>query len=170
MLGHKSRDQLELFITGSLQKLVPDDHVLARVDGVLDLGWLREEVAASYGADNGGPGIDLEVDVRLMLAGLLRGIVHDRRLLREARPMQPVGHEVEPQLLGHHPGPVHHLERQAAPPGDMLVVERPCSEVEVELDGLLASRQLWLRRDKNTLIFKDLEQIRPKFRSNVGLG
>ena len=85
MLGHKSRDQLELFITGSLEQLVPEDHVLARVDRVLDLGWLREEVADCYCTDNGRPGIDPEVAVRLMLAGLLLGIVHDRRLLREAQ-------------------------------------------------------------------------------------
>ena len=31
-----------------------------------------------------GPGIDPEVAVRLMLAGLLSGIVHDRKLMREA--------------------------------------------------------------------------------------
>jgi hypothetical protein len=37
MLGHKERDQLELFITGSLRQLIPDEHVLARVDRVLDL-------------------------------------------------------------------------------------------------------------------------------------
>ena len=85
MLGRKCRDQLELFVTGSLEQLVPEDHVLARVDRVLDLGWLREEVAGCYCADNGRPGIDPEVAVRLMLAGLLLGIVHDRRLLREAQ-------------------------------------------------------------------------------------
>jgi transposase len=85
MLGRKERDQLELFITGSLRQLVPDDHVLVRVDGVLDLSWLREEVADLYCADNGRPGIDPEVAVRLMLAGFLLGIVHDRRLMREAR-------------------------------------------------------------------------------------
>ena len=32
-----------------------------------------------------GPGIDPEVAVRLMLAGLLSGIVHDRKLMREAQ-------------------------------------------------------------------------------------
>ena len=85
MLGHKDRGQLELFIAGSLQQLVPEDHVLARVDRVLDLGWLGEEVADCYCADNGRPGIDPEVAVRLMLAGLLLGIVHDRRLMREAQ-------------------------------------------------------------------------------------
>ena len=84
-MGRKGRDQLELFITGSLEQLVPKNHVPARVDRVLDLGWLREEMAECYCADNGRPGIDPEVAVRLMLAGLLLGIVHDRRLLREAQ-------------------------------------------------------------------------------------
>ena len=85
MLGRKERDQLELFMTGSLRQLVPDDHILARVDRVLDLCWLRGEVADLYCDDNGRPGIDPEVAVRLMLAGFLLGIVHDRRLMREAQ-------------------------------------------------------------------------------------
>jgi transposase len=84
MLGRKERDQLELLLTGSLRQLVPDDHVLARVDRVLDLSWLRDEVADCYCVDDGRPGIDPEVAVRLMLAGLLSGIVHDRKLMREA--------------------------------------------------------------------------------------
>ena len=70
---------------GSLRQLVPEDHVLVRVDRVLDLGWLREEVAECYCEDNGLPGIDPEVAVRLMVAGFLLGIVHDRRLMREAQ-------------------------------------------------------------------------------------
>jgi transposase len=85
MLGRKERDQLELFMTGSLRQLVPDDHVLARVDRVLDLSWLRAEVADLYCETNGRPGIDPEVAVRLMLSGFLLGIVHDRRLMREAQ-------------------------------------------------------------------------------------
>ncbi len=76
MLGHKERDQLELFGTGSLRQLIPDEHVLARVDRVLDLSWLREEVANCYCLDDGRPGIDPEVSVRLMLAGLLTGIAY----------------------------------------------------------------------------------------------
>ena len=79
-MGHKDRDQLELFIAGSLWQLVPEDRVLARVDCVFDLGWLGEEVADCYCTDNGRPGIDPKVAVRLLL-----GIVHDRRLMREAQ-------------------------------------------------------------------------------------
>ena len=46
---------------------------------------LREEVAGCYCHSDGRPGIDPEVAVRLMLAGLLCGIVHDRKLIREAQ-------------------------------------------------------------------------------------
>jgi transposase len=56
-----------------------------RVDRVLDLSWLPDAVGGLYCIDNGRPGIDPEVAVRLMLAGFLLGIVHDRRLMREAQ-------------------------------------------------------------------------------------
>ena len=85
MLGSKPRGQSELLVAGSLRDFVPDHHVLARVDKVLDLGWLRAEVRDCYAVNGAGrPGIDPEVALRLMLAGFLVGIVHDRRLMREA--------------------------------------------------------------------------------------
>ena len=71
MLGRKEHGQLELFITGSLRQLVPDDHILARVDRVLKLSWLWPEFEGLRWENNGRPGIDPEVAVRLMLAGLL---------------------------------------------------------------------------------------------------
>ncbi len=85
MLKRRPPPQLELFVSGSLEQLVPDDHILARVDPVLDLGWLHDEVADCHCANSGRPGIDPETAVRLMLAGFLLGIVHDRRLMREAQ-------------------------------------------------------------------------------------
>ncbi|PWC26596.1 hypothetical protein CR165_22410 [Pseudoroseomonas aestuarii] len=44
MLGSRVRGQTELIMAGSLRDLIPDDHILARVDRVLDLSWLRAEV------------------------------------------------------------------------------------------------------------------------------
>ncbi len=86
MLGSRMRGQTELLMAGSLRDLIPYDHVLARVDRVLDLSWLRAEVRHLYAADGAGrPGTDPEVAVRLMLAGFLLGIAHDWRLLREAQ-------------------------------------------------------------------------------------
>jgi len=85
MLGHKARGQLELVFAGCISDFIPEDHILKRVDAVLDLSWLPGEVAGCYSAFDGRPGIDPEVAVRLMLAGLLCGIVHDRKLMREAQ-------------------------------------------------------------------------------------
>ena len=85
MLGRKEQDQLELFVAGSLRDVLPDDHVLVRIDRVCELSWLRGEVADHYCPDNGRPGVDPEIAARLMLAGFLHGIVQDRRLMREAR-------------------------------------------------------------------------------------
>jgi transposase len=85
MIGSQNRDQLEFFVCGSLRDLVPDDHILARVDRVLDLSWLKADVADLYASGVGRPGVEPEAAVRLMLAGFLLGIVHDRRLMREAQ-------------------------------------------------------------------------------------
>ncbi len=85
MIGNQERWQEDLFVAGPLRDLIPDDHILKRVDKVLDLSWLRGEVKDCYCVDNGRPGIDPEAAVRLMLAGLFQGIVHDRKLMREAQ-------------------------------------------------------------------------------------
>jgi transposase len=74
-----------LFVAGPLSSLVPDDHVLKQVDKILDLSWLRDEVKDLYSSFQGRPGIDPEAAVRLMLAGFFQGIVHDRKLMREAQ-------------------------------------------------------------------------------------
>jgi hypothetical protein len=59
MLGRRGPEQYEFF-AGSLRDLIPDEHVLARVDRVLDLSWLRDEVAGLYSAETGRPSIDPE--------------------------------------------------------------------------------------------------------------
>jgi transposase len=51
---------------------------------VLDLSWLRAAVVDLYCPDHGRPSMAPEVAVRLMLAGSLLGVAHDRKLMREA--------------------------------------------------------------------------------------
>ncbi len=85
MVGNQDRWREDIFVACPLRDLVPDDHVLKRVDRVLDLSWLREEVADCYCSDNGRPSIDPEAALRLMLAGFFAGIIHDRKLMREAQ-------------------------------------------------------------------------------------
>ena len=85
MVGHQDRWQEDLFVAGPLRDLIPEEHILKRVDKVLDLSWLREEVKDTYSPDLGRPSIDPESAVRLMLAGFFQGIVQDRKLMREAQ-------------------------------------------------------------------------------------
>ena len=85
MIGTQDRWQDDLFVIGTLRDLIPEDHLLRRVDKHLDLSWLRRDVADCYCEDNGRPGIDPEAAIRLMLAGFLSGIVHDGKLMREAQ-------------------------------------------------------------------------------------
>jgi hypothetical protein len=68
-LGKKDRRQPELLVAGSVREPVPADHILVRVDRILDLSWLRAEVADLYSTENGRPRIDPERALRLMLAG-----------------------------------------------------------------------------------------------------
>ena len=120
MIGNQERWQEDLFVAGPLRDLIPDDHVLKRVDKVLDLSWLRKEVADCYCVDNGRPGIDPEAAVRLMLAGLFQGIVHDRSqsgesVFVEQRPRQ----QSRPIVLRPGQGqavvfPVHHRPRRGS--------------------------------------------------------
>jgi len=85
MQTRKTRWQEDLFIASPLGALVPDDHILKRVDKVLDLSWLHDAVRGCYCQENGRPSIDPESALRLMLAGFFYRIVGDRELMREAQ-------------------------------------------------------------------------------------
>ena len=71
-----------LFYGFRLDDHVPADHLLRRIDGVLDLGFVREALAASYSA-SGRPSIDPELMLRMLLVGYLFGIRSERRLCEE---------------------------------------------------------------------------------------
>lgn len=85
MYRRQNPRQPSCFIPGDLGDWVPEDHILRCVDKVLDLSWLEDEVKDLYDQSRGRPCIDPEQAVRLMLAGFLHGVVHDRKLMREAQ-------------------------------------------------------------------------------------
>jgi transposase len=85
MLGKRRQRQGELFGPVCLGDLVPEDHILRRIDRVLDLSWLRGEVRDCYCGDNGRASEDPEALVRLMIAGLVEGITKDRALERRSQ-------------------------------------------------------------------------------------
>jgi hypothetical protein len=68
VIGKQERWQEDLFVAGPLSSLIPDDHILKRVDAILDLSWLSELVKDTYCSDNGRRSIDPESALRLMLA------------------------------------------------------------------------------------------------------
>ncbi len=70
-----------LFYGFRLDDYVPAGHQLRRVDALLDFGFAREALAASYSA-TGRPG-DPELMLRMLLVGYLLGIRSERRLCEE---------------------------------------------------------------------------------------
>ena len=85
MVGNQELWQDDLFVACTLRDLIPADHILRRVNKVLELSWLRGEVKGLYDEYQGRPSIDPESAVRLMLAGFFQGIAQDRKLMREAQ-------------------------------------------------------------------------------------
>ena len=48
MMGEPVGRQDRLFYEFDLEDMVPADHLLRRINGVLDLSWLRDEMKAHY--------------------------------------------------------------------------------------------------------------------------
>jgi hypothetical protein len=71
-----------LFHGFRLDDHVPADHLLRRVDGLLDFGFVREALAGSYSA-SGRPSVDPELMLRMLLVGYLLGVRSERRLCEE---------------------------------------------------------------------------------------
>ncbi len=71
-----------LFYEFRLDDHVPADHLLRRIDRVIDLGFVREALAGSYSA-TGRPSVDPELMMRMLLVGYLHGIRSERRLCEE---------------------------------------------------------------------------------------
>ena len=66
-----------------LESFVEDNHLLRRVDRILDTSFVRELTASCYASGLGRPSIDPEVFFRMLLVAYLYGITSDRRLCEE---------------------------------------------------------------------------------------
>ena len=82
MMGTKGGDQDRLFYSFNLDKHVPADHLLRRIDRFLDLSQLRQRLEPFY-SHTGRPSIDPELMVRMLLVGYCFGIRSERRLCEE---------------------------------------------------------------------------------------
>ncbi|MGA2818957.1 MAG: hypothetical protein ABSE67_22240 [Xanthobacteraceae bacterium] len=48
MMGRIGQDQGQLFYSFNLEEVVPDDHLVRAIAGVVDLSWVRAELAPHY--------------------------------------------------------------------------------------------------------------------------
>ena len=82
MMGRQTADQRRLFYDFCLEDRVPADHLLRRIDGLLDLDGVRQELTRHY-SPMGRPSVDPELMIRMLIVGYCFGIRSERRLCDE---------------------------------------------------------------------------------------
>ena len=76
----EKQQQMDIVI---LEQLIPEEHLLRRVEKAVDFSFIHELCAPLYCADNGRPAIEPEVLFRMLLIGYLYGIKSEARLEEE---------------------------------------------------------------------------------------
>jgi transposase len=84
MMGRQDRDQGQLFYCFNLEEAVPGDHQVRRIAAVLDLSWVRGELAPHY-SPLGRPSIDPVLMIRMLIVGYVFAIRSERGLCREVQ-------------------------------------------------------------------------------------
>ncbi|SFP03522.1 Transposase [Cohaesibacter marisflavi] len=82
MMGHREKQQAELFYEFSLEGHVPQDHLLRSIDRFVDLTSVRDHLKPFY-SHTGRPSVDPELMIRMLLVGYINGIRSERRLCEE---------------------------------------------------------------------------------------
>jgi transposase len=82
MMGERRVMQEALLHGFSLERHVPDDHLLRKLDRFVDLSELRAHLGPYY-SDVGRPSIDPELMIRMLIVGYCFGIRSERRLCDE---------------------------------------------------------------------------------------
>jgi transposase len=77
--------QPKLFVQIDIEKLIPQNHFLRKIDQILDLSFVRELTKEYYCQNNGRPSIDPELFFRIILIGYIFNISSDRKLCEELR-------------------------------------------------------------------------------------
>ena len=82
MMGRQNNDQGPLFYEFCLDEAVPDDHLVRKIDAVLDLSWVYAELAPHY-PTLGRPSVDPVLMIRMLIIGYVFGLRSERLLCRE---------------------------------------------------------------------------------------
>jgi transposase len=82
MLKKPLPQQTELEMV-TLEGLVPKDHLLRKIDRVIDFSFIHDRVAGLYCPDNGRPALDPVMMFKALFVGYLFGVRSERQLVRE---------------------------------------------------------------------------------------
>ena len=82
MMGERQVMQEALFYGFSLERHVPSDHFLRKIDRFVDLSEVRAHLEPYY-SEVGRPSIDPELMIRMLIVGYCVGIRSERRLCEE---------------------------------------------------------------------------------------
>jgi transposase len=82
MMGERRVMQEALFYGFSLERHVPDNHLLRKIDRFVDLSEVRTHLEPYY-SETGRPSIDPELMIRMLIVGYSFGIRSERRLCDE---------------------------------------------------------------------------------------
>jgi len=82
MMGERRVMQEALFYGFSLERHVPDNHLLRKIDRFVDLSEVRTHLEPYY-SETGRPSIDPELMMRMLIVGYCFGIRSERRLCDE---------------------------------------------------------------------------------------
>jgi hypothetical protein len=84
MMGRQEDSEVQFLYVFNLDKLVPPDHLVRQIDGILDLSWVHKELAPYY-SHTGRPSIDPVLMIRMLLVGYLFALRSERRLCSEVQ-------------------------------------------------------------------------------------
>ncbi|MDE3063079.1 MAG: IS1182 family transposase [Acidobacteriota bacterium] len=82
MLKKPEAQQQELEMV-SVESLVPSEHLLRKIDRVVDFSFIHDRVKHLYCENNGRPALEPVVLFKLLLLGYLYGVRSERQLMRE---------------------------------------------------------------------------------------
>ena len=83
-MGRREQGQGRFLYNFRLEDHVPGDHLVRRIDGVLDTSWVHRELARYY-SHTGRPSVDPELMIRMLIVGYVFAIRSERRLCEEVQ-------------------------------------------------------------------------------------
>ena len=83
-MGRRKQHQGQFFYEFRLDDVVPDDHLVRKIRGVLDLSWVYAALAPFY-SETGRPSIDPVLMIRMLIIGYVFAIRSERQLCREVQ-------------------------------------------------------------------------------------